>query len=512
MARAHYVVGIDCSTTATKAVVWDEEGNSVAEGRATFPLESPRPGWYEQDAEEWWRSTKMALREAASKVDSDRIQALGITHQRESFVCTDEEGNPLRRAILWLDSRSYGEVDQYGSEELHEITGKPPSMTPALYKLFWMRDNEPEIFARTSMILDVHAFLVHRLTGEWRTSWACADPLGLLDMRNLDWSDEILGEIGLEREQLVKLSPPGSVVGELGEDVAGETGLPPGLPVVGGAGDGQAAGLGANVTEAGRAYLNLGTALVSGTYSDDYAWGREFRTLSGPIPKTYVPETLLRGGTYTIDWFVDNIGGIRTEDLGLDLSAEQVLETAAGLVPPGAGGLLLLPYLNAASTPYWDSQARGVLFGLRGSHNKAHIYRAVLEGLAFEQRLETEAVEKGLGQPVGKYFAMGGGSRSPLFCQMIADVTGRPVTSCKEVETTCLGAAMMAAAATDDAGELRDVAATMSGEGASYEPDEETSALYDRIYKGVYEELYPRLSELFPALTEALEGPNEPPR
>ncbi|CAN5872416.1 FGGY-family carbohydrate kinase [soil metagenome] len=506
---AQYVIGIDCSTTATKAVVWDEEGNSVAEGRATFPLEAPRPGWYEQDAEEWWQSTKVALKEAAAKVDKGRIRALGITHQRESFVCTDEEGHPLRRAILWLDSRSYREVDQYGSDEFHEITGKPPSMTPALYKLFWMRNNEPEILDRTSMMLDVHAFLVHRLTGEWRTSWACADPLGLLDMRSFDWSDKILGEIGLERGQLAELSPPGSVVGELGEDVAKETGLPPGLPVVGGAGDGQAAGLGANVTEAGRAYLNLGTALVSGTYSDDYAWGREFRTLSGPIPKTYVPETLLRGGTYTIDWFVDNIGGIRADEMGLDLSAEQVLETAAGQVPPGAEGLLLLPYLNAASTPYWDSQARGVLFGLRGTHNKAHVYRAVLEGLAFEQRLETEAMEKGLGQPVEKYFAMGGGARSPLFCQMIADITGRPVTSCKEIETTCLGAAMMAAAATDDAGDLRDVAATMSGEGASYEPDEETSAFYDRVYTSVFKELYPRLSELFPALAEALESTGE---
>src|ERR687894_1987438 len=286
---------------------------------------------------------------------------------------------------------------------------------------------------------------------------------------------------------MAELSPPGSVVGELGRSVAQETGLPPGLPVIGGAGDGQAAGLGANVTEAGKAYLNLGTAVVSGTFSEDYSWGREFRTLAGPIPETYVPESLLRGGTYTIDWFVDNIGGIKPADLGLDLSAEQVLETAAGQVPPGAEGLLLLPYLNAASTPYWDSQARGVLFGLRGTHNKAHVYRAVLEGLAFEQRVETEAMEKGLGQPVEKFFAMGGGSRSPLFCQMMADVTGRPVTSCQEVETTCLGAGMMALAAMDGS-DLRDVAAAMSGEGAGYEPNEQRADFYDRIYNDVYKE------------------------
>src|ERR687893_294282 len=475
-----------------------ERGLREDDGRATFPLDAPRPGWYEQDAEEWWRSITRALKEAASRVDANRIRALGITHQRESFVCADGEGRPLRQAILWLDARSYEEVERYGSDRLHEITGKPPSMTPALYKLFWLRANEPDLFARTSRVLDVHAFLVHRLTGEWRTSWASADPLGLLDMRSFDWSDEILGEIGLGREQMVELSPPGSVVGELDERVAEETGLRAGLPVIGGAGDGQAAGLGANVTEAGKAYLNLGTAVVSGTFSEEYSWGREFRTLAGPIPQTYVPESLLRGGTYTIDWFVDNIGGIKPADLGLDLSAEQVLETAAGQVPPGAEGLLLLPYLNAASTPYWDSQARGVLFGLRGTHNKAHVYRAVLEGLAFEQRVETEAMEKGLGQPVEKFFAMGGGSRSPLFCQMISDITGRPVAACQEVATTCLGAAMMAAAATDDTGDLREVAATMAGEGDNYEPDDKRSVFYDRIYNDVFKELYPRLSDLFP--------------
>ncbi|MGH3148001.1 MAG: FGGY-family carbohydrate kinase [Rubrobacter sp.] len=504
MAPARYVIGIDCSTTATKAVVWDDRGNAVAEGRAAFPLVTPRPGWYEQDAEEWWRSTKTALKEAAARVAPGSIRALGITHQRESFVCTDGDGNPLRRAILWLDARSYDEVERHGSDRLHEITGKPPSMTPALYKLLWLGANEPELLHRTARVLDVHAFLVNRLTGEWRTSWACADPLGLLDMRSFDWSDEVLGEVGLDRGQLAELSLPGSVVGELKDEVAREVGLPSRLPVVGGAGDGQAAGLGANVTEAGRAYLNLGTALVSGTYSEDYAWGREFRTLAGPIPKTYIPETLLRGGTYTIDWFVDNFGGVRASDLGLGLSDEEVLEAAASRIGPGADGLVLLPYLNAASTPYWDSQARGVMFGLGGGHKKAHVYRAVLEGLAFEQRLETESMEEALGQPIERFYAMGGGSRSPLLCQIVADVTGLPVTSCKEVETTCLGAGMMALAAVEGS-DLREVAAAMSGEGATYEPDEKRAAFYDRLYRDVFSQLYTKLSPLFSSLAKAIE-------
>lgn len=504
MDSTDYVIGVDSSTTATKAVVWDLEGNSVAEGRATFPLAMPRPGWHEQSAEDWWRSTRDALREVASKVDPNRVRAIGLTHQRESFVCLGEDDRPLRAAILWLDSRAGEEVEKYGSERIHEITGKPPSTTPALYKLHWLRDNEPDLFERTARVSDVHAFLVHHLTGEWRTSWACADPMGLLDMRSFDWSDEVLDGVGVSREQLPELCPPGAVVGKLTKEVAKEIGLPAGLPVVAGAGDGQAAGLGANVTEPGLAYLNLGTAVVSGTYSEDYVWERAFRTLAGPVPGTYTLETLLRGGTYTISWFVENFGGIKADELGLDLTEEEIMETAARQVPPGSEGLLLLPYWNTASTPYWDSQASGVMFGFRGRHKKAHVYRAVLEGLAFEQRLGTSGLEEGTGQKVERFLAMGGGSRSPLFCQVVADITKRPVTVCREVETTCLGAAMFAAAAAGFYDDIREAASGMSGAGDTFEPDEKRTALYDRIYTDVYSELYPRLAPLFPAMENAL--------
>jgi xylulokinase len=253
MSSPTYVIGIDCSTTATKAVVWDQDGHSVAEGRCAFPLSKPRPGWHEQDAEDWWRSTVTALREVAAVVDSRQIGAIGLTHQRETFVCAGEDGRPLRPAIMWLDSRSGPQVKEYGSERMHRITGKVPDPTPALYKLYWLRDHEPGLLERSAKVVDVHGFLVHRLTGNWQTSWATADPLGLVDMETFDWSDEILSELGLGRGQLCELVPPGEVLGELRSDVAQEVGLPAGLPVVAGAGDGQAAGLGANVTAPGNA-------------------------------------------------------------------------------------------------------------------------------------------------------------------------------------------------------------------------------------------------------------------
>jgi len=495
-----YVIGMDCSTTATKAVVWDLQGNAVAEGRATFPLSSPKAGWGEQNADDWWRSTREALRQAAGSVDASEIAAIGITHQRESFVCLNEQGNPLRPAILWLDSRAGKQVAEHGSDKVFEITGKPPNPTPGFYKMLWLRENEPSALDRAAKVLDVHAFLVHRLTGQYKTSWATADPLGLVDMRSFDWSDELLGMVGLTRDQMPEINPPGSVLGELSAEIASEVGLPAGTPVVAGAGDGQSAGLGANITKPGRAYLNLGTAVVSGSYSDEFHPSRDYRILSGPIPNTYTYELLLLGGTFTVSWFVEKFGGIDADRLGIGLSAEQVLEAAAAGIPPGAGGLFTVPYWGTSATPYWDAQAQGIMLGWNGSHGKAHAYRSILEGIAFEIRLMTDGVEAGLTAPIERLYAMGGGSRSPVWCQIVADVTKRELVVCKEVETTALGAAMQAAAAAGAFGDIREAAEAMSGEGASYSPGDKTAGVYDRLFNDVYKEIYPGVRPLFQAL------------
>ena len=503
MAQQDYVIGIDCSTTATKAVVWDEHGREVAEGRATFDLSSPQPNWGEQNAEDWWESTKVALRRAAQSVDTRRIGAIGITHQRESFVCLNEDDHPIRPAILWLDSRATDEVAKYGSEEVHRITGKPPNPTPGWYKMLWLREHEPNTLDQAAKVVDVHAFLVYRMTGHWRTSWATADPLGLVDMDSFEYSDTLLDTVGLSREQMPELYAPGDVIGELTDNVAREVGLPAGLPVISGVGDGQAAGLGANITEPGRAYLNLGTAVVSGTYSENYSWGNEYRVLGGPIPRTYTLETLLAAGTFTISWFVDKFASVNAQDLKLGLSTEQILETAAAQLSPGAGGLLAVPYLNNALTPYWDFDARGILVGLNGSHGKAHVYRAILEGIAYEQRLMTDGAESGLEKPVEHIIALGGGSNSSLWCQMLADIMQRPVSVAQETESTCLGSGMLAAAACGIHGSIKEAAEAMSGVGARYEPDESRTEQYEKLYD-VYKELYPSLRPLFPKLTQAL--------
>jgi xylulokinase len=259
------------------------------------------------------------------------------------------------------------------------------------------------------------------------------------------------------------------------------------------------------VTHPGSAYLNLGTAVVAGTVSEGYAWDRAFRTLIGAVPGTYAMETLLQGGTYIVNWFLERIAALDVAHLGLGLKDVDLLEAAAARVGPGAEGLLLVPYWASAQTPYWDPTARGVLFGLAGHHGKEHMFRALMEGICFEQRLALEGMEQGLGRPVDALLTTGGGSRSRLWRQILADVTRKTVVACRELETTCLGAGIHAAAAVGWHASLPQAADAMTGSGASHVPDEAAAARYDELF-AIYREIYPRTAPLHRALQDAFSG------
>jgi xylulokinase len=507
---ADLVLAVDSSTTATKAIVWDPQGRVVAEGRATYPLLHPAPGFYEQQADAWWTAATAALRDATAQIDPRHLAALCITHQRETFVLVDAQCRPVRNAILWLDERARAQVaamdSRFGNARLHQITGKPVAMTPSLYKLLWLQEHEPQSLRHAHKILDVHAFLVWHLTGQWKTSWACADPMGLVDIRTWTWSSEVMTALGLDPAQYVELVPPGAIIGEVTDLAARTTGLPAGLPVIAGAGDGQSAGLGTNITRSGMAYLNLGTAVVSGAHSESYVANLSFRTLGSPIAGAYTLETLIRGGTFTVSWFVERFAQ-DLKHVALSLTPEELLEAGARKVPPGALGLMLVPYWNGVTNPYWDNSATGITVGWTGSHRREHFYRAVLEGIAFEQRLGTEGVERALGHPIEEYIVLGGGSKSLLWQQILADVTGKRVTQAGTAEATCLGAAILAAAAVGWYHDVREAASAMTHTGMTHEPHSETQAIYDQLYREVYLDLYPALRRATARLTALTHGP-----
>ena len=271
------VLGLDCSTTAAKAVVWSLAGQSLAIGRATYSLSTPRAGWGEQDPLDWWKAAVEAIGQACRQIDPSRLSAICITHQRETFACLDADGHALRPAMLWLDTRATAEVVDFGSDHIHQMTGKPPNTATSWYKMQWLARHEPRCLEKAAKVVDVHSYITQRLTGEWRTSYGSVDPLGVLDLRDFALSDALIGAVGLRREQFPELYAPGEVLGSLRPDVTELLGLKAGLRVVAGLGDGQAAGLGVGITGPGEAYLNLGTGIVSGGFSADYVTDRADR-------------------------------------------------------------------------------------------------------------------------------------------------------------------------------------------------------------------------------------------
>ena len=337
-------LSVDCSTTASKAVVFETSGSVLAAAASPLTLTHPQPGWHEQDAEQWWQATRAAIADVVTRVDAERIRSLCLTHQRESFVCLDAEGVPLRPAILWADGRAGAQIAALGSAHIHELSGKPPDVTPALYKLAWLREHEPAVLRDAVHVVDVQAYLAWKLTGRWATSPGSADTLGLFDLRRLAWSDELLELAGVRREQLPELTTVGEEIGTLSSTVAASLGLlflpdrrP--LPLIAGIGDGQAAGIGANVTRPGSAYLNLGTSMVLGVQTGSYQCDPAFRTLAGAVPGTFTLETILNSAAYLAGWFREQFG-----DPALAGAPDPGLEAAAAALPPGAEGLIVLDH------------------------------------------------------------------------------------------------------------------------------------------------------------------------
>ena len=490
------VVGLDCSTTAAKAIAFDREGNVVARASAPIRLSSPQPGFYEQDPDDWWGSARMVLRRITGQVDPGRIASLAISNQRETFVPLGRDERPLRPAIVWLDERCKGEVERFsrriGKERIHRITGKPADYAPVVYRLAWMKRHEPGRFRKIRMVCDVQSFIVRALTGSWATSWASADPLGLFDVERKRWSPVILQELGLSAGELPLVRPPGAVVGGITEASSKATGLRGGTPVIAGGGDGQAAGLGSGVLNPERAYLNLGTAVVAGVYGKRYRTGRAFRTMCACSDAGYYYECSLRAGTFALDWFIRKI--LRIDPLRRP-GIYRTLEREARDIPPGSGGVFHLPYLCGVMNPYWDMEARGVFLGLSSSHGRGHLYRSILEGIAFEQRGAIDSVERTLGTRVREFAVIGGGARSEFWCRVIADVTGRRVRIPRVTEASALGAAVAAAVGAGWFETFQKAAKQMTGFRGTIRPDPSNRRTYERLF-AVYRTIYPALSSV----------------
>jgi xylulokinase len=352
-----------------------------------------------------------------------------------------------------------------------------------------MKRHEPHLFRKTRMICDVQTYLVWKLTGAFTTSWASADPLGLFDLRNKRWAPIILNALDLTDAQLPEAIRPGAVIGTITEDASKLTGLSVDTAVIAGGGDGQAAGLGANALSPQRAYLNLGTAVVAGVYGTQYRTSNVFRTMSSCSDRGYYYECSLRAGTFAIDWF---IGKILKIDPSQQPGIYEQLEREARQVSVGSDGLLHLPYLCGVMNPYWDMDARGAFVGLSSSHHRGHLYRSILEGIAFEQLIAINAVEKATRTTVRDLVAIGGGATSDLWCHILADITGKNICIPETTEASALGAAIAAAVGTGWYRTFRKAADRMTGNDRLIKPEKANQKRYRRL-SSVFKRIYPAL-------------------
>lgn len=486
------VLGVDASTTGVKVIAWRQDGSIAAEGRAPLSIANPHPDYFEQPAEDWWRAFCQASLQCVSTLHGAPILGLSIAHQRETFVLTGKDGQPIIPAILWLDERAKGLLpdlaDGLDLTEYQFRTGKPLTGNLSFTKLAWFNRHQPALLSQACRVMDTHSFLVWNLTDQFATAAGSADPTGLYDIPSGAWYEPACRLAGLDPAQLPRVLPPGAHLGRLTAEASRKTGLPVDLPVFAGLGDGQAASLALTAGNPGAAALSLGTSIITAAASPHYRVSPAFRTMTSGIPGQYVLEAVLLGGGFTISWLIDTF-------LEGRFSREE-LEKAAGSIPPGSEGLVLVPYWNSVMNPYWDATASGTVTGWRSHHRAWHLYRAAIEGIAMELRLHLEGIEAALGATIAVLNAAGGGTQNSLFNQIIAAVTGKPLNIPQVREATALGAGMLAGCGVGWYADTAAAAAGMAPQNLlTIQPDPRLVDFYDRLYQQVYRDIYPALRE-----------------
>jgi xylulokinase len=478
------VLGLDCGTQSVKAGIWTLQGEPVCRGASPLSVSSPRPGWAEQDPRRWWTSACEAIQRACAGADPSRIAAVGVAWQRESFVLTGTDGEPLRPAILWLDIRAHQEVASRAAEGdlLHAETGKPLDVTVTLPRMDWLRAHEPELFRERVRWVDVGCWLLERLTGRRATCVAGADTAGMIGLESRAWSRTALSRAGLRPDDMPELLEPGTVTGPLTRGAAQETGLPSGIPVVAAGGDGQVFVTGLGIAGAGAGCtLTLGTSVVLGIPTREPSVSGLYRTLfAARTDRSYLLEAVIQSGTYLFQWFADAFGSGASTD-------RQSWEQEASQLPPGAMGLVTVPNWWGTRFPAPMPEARGVTVGWSHLHGRAHFFRSILEGIAFELRHCLTAIASSLpGGLAPRVAAGGGGAASGLWRSIITDVLGFELSVTADPEPVALGAAILACVGAGLTGGMDATTGRFVRPGGAQSPDPDRAARYGRLYTDVY--------------------------
>ncbi|NIA14910.1 MAG: xylulokinase [Nitrospiraceae bacterium] len=495
-------IGLDVGTSGTKGIAVDAEGQVVASALEEYPLLSPKPNWAEQDPAEWKGAaikvlSRLAVDLGPCAVD---VKGLGLTGQMHGSVFLDADNQVLRPAILWCDQRTAAQCDaiteKVGAERLIEMVCNPALTGFTAPKILWLRDNEPEVYERVKRVLLPKDYIRYELTGEFATDVADASGTLLFDVRNRTWHTELMSMLDIPSDFMPRAYEGPEVTGTLTPGVANATGLPAGIPVVAGGGDQAAGGVGCGIVRTGVISSTVGTSGVVFAFADEVSLDPQGRvhTFCHAVPgKWHVMGVVLSAGG-SLRWFRDAL--CRDEiAVAAETGADpyEYITAAADRAPLGAEGLTFLPYLTGERTPHKDPHAKGAFIGLSLRHDKAHMARAVLEGVAFAMRDSLEIIRE-MGVPIEQVRASGGGARSEVWRRIQTDVNNAPLVLINVDEGPAYGAALLATVATGMYASVEEACDATIRVVDSWEPDAGRVRQYDdwfAEYQAAYNALAP---------------------
>lgn len=489
-----YLLGLDISTTGAKALIIDERGSVIASQTTPQPISTPKPLWSEQNPADWWNGIVTSIRAAlaASGLRGEDIAAVGLTGQMHGLVLLDAAGSALRPSILWNDQRTGAQceriTDTVGFERLIQLTGNRALTGFTAPKILWVREHEPDVYAKAAHMLLPKDYIRFMLTGDYAMDVSDASGTSLLDVANRRWSTEVTAALEIPSEWLPALYEGPDVTGVISATAAELTGLKAGTPVVGGGGDQAAGAVGVGAVEAGVISLVVGTSGVVFAPLAHYAYEPDglVHAFCHAVPGMwhFMGVTLSAAGS--LQWFRDMLAPGESFDALLAPAAE---------VPPGSDGLLFLPYLTGERTPHPDPLARGAFVGLTVRHTRAHMARAVLEGVAFSLK-DAFGLMLSAGLPADLQIRVsGGGAKSPLWRQILADVIGAPLVTTNSTEGAAFGAALLASVTAGFYADVASACASTIHTSEAVMPGVESGA-YAHYY-GLYRDLYPALKQTF---------------
>jgi len=488
-------LGIDLGTSSVKLIVMDEEGKVIESVSKDYPVFYPEQGWAEQNPEDWWNATKEGIKELVEnkEIDGKSIKAIGFSGQMHGLVALDENDSVLMPAILWCDQRTGQECEYItevvGKDKLSKYTGNKALTGFTAPKILWVRKHRQEVYDKIRHILLPKDYIRFKLTGEYATDVSDASGTLLFDVENRVWSKEMLKILQITEDILPKCYESSQITGLISKEAAKWTGLEEGTIVVGGGGDQAAGAVGTGTVDSGIISVAMGTSGVVFASQKEYAVDRENRLHSfcHANDQWHVMGVMLSAAS-CLKWWVEavNKGDSKTFD---ELLCE------AEKIPAGSEGLIFLPYLMGERTPYSDPYAKGCFIGLNITHTRAHMTRAILEGVAFGLKDSLELV-KNLNIPINEVRVSGGGAKSKLWRQILADIFGARIDMINSVDGPSYGAAILAAVGAERFNSVNEACSKMIKITESIYPNEMNIDKYEKLYR-IYTSLYSKLKDTF---------------